>query len=120
MMLPCVRLHDYQQHPQTWEKKKKTKKSIKRHSRQQQKRRVVAAPTSHMTGHRVCQCVRREKMTTGRLARKLALVATPTKICRQIQKQDCPMKKEMLKMLIVGQIRCGLCCQGSCGLDPTL
>ncbi|CAI8024436.1 hypothetical protein GBAR_LOCUS14186 [Geodia barretti] len=108
MMLPCVRLHDYQQHPQTWEKKKKTKKSIKRHSRQQQKRRVVAAPTSHMTGHRVCQCVRREKMTTGRLARKLALVATPTKICRQIQK------------LIVGQIRCGLCCQGSCGLDPTL
>ncbi|CAI8024434.1 hypothetical protein GBAR_LOCUS14186 [Geodia barretti] len=61
-----------------------------------------------MTGHRVCQCVRREKMTTGRLARKLALVATPTKICRQIQK------------LIVGQIRCGLCCQGSCGLDPTL
>ncbi|CAI8053637.1 hypothetical protein GBAR_LOCUS29320 [Geodia barretti] len=33
-----------------------------------------------MTGHWVCQCVRREKMTTGRLARKLA---TPTKICRQ-------------------------------------
>ncbi|CAI8055781.1 hypothetical protein GBAR_LOCUS30418, partial [Geodia barretti] len=50
------------------------------HSQQQWRRIVLATPTSHMTGHWVCQCVRREKMTTGRLARKLALLATPTKV----------------------------------------
>ncbi|CAI8050311.1 hypothetical protein GBAR_LOCUS27640, partial [Geodia barretti] len=70
-----VRLHDYQPHLQARKEKEKTKKihfPSNCHSRKQQRRRVVATPTSHMTDHWVCQCVRREKMTTGRLARKLA------------------------------------------------
>ena len=95
-----VCLHDYQPHLQAWEEKEKDEKDSwkknvssscflitsllrfpsNRHSRQQQRRKVVATPTSHMTGYWVCQCVRREKMTTGRLAIKLAQVATPTMV----------------------------------------